>query len=160
MSILRLPTEVLQLIAYCLESESSIKALYQTCHCTNNLLLGYLYWHNATYHNSSGLLWAAKYGKDSAIRKMLQVGVDLETTNINKETPLSLSAWNGHENVVTLLLHAELINKYTKDRHGRTPLFIGARNGHIAVVKALMLNLRRTVAGHRYLGHLAAVRLG
>ncbi|KAB8275205.1 ankyrin repeat-containing domain protein [Aspergillus minisclerotigenes] len=66
-------------------------------------------------------------------------GVDPFTKNLKGETPLSLAAGNGHEDMVRLLLKVEGSDPDTKNFPGETPLCWAAGNGHETVVKLLLV---------------------
>jgi len=62
------------------------------------------------------LLWAAYFGKDAVVEKLLAAGADANKANKNGETPLYLAAYNGKDAVVEkLLLAGADANKADKD---------------------------------------------
>ena len=54
------------------------------------------------------------------------------------QTPLSLAAGNGRDEVVKLMLGQEDINPNMLDNGGQTPLSWAAGNGHEGVVKLML----------------------
>ncbi|MBR2145314.1 MAG: ankyrin repeat domain-containing protein, partial [Akkermansia sp.] len=53
-------------------------------------------------------------------------------------TPLYQAAWDGHAEVVKLLLAAPGIDVNKANKYGSTPLYWAARFGHAEVVKLLL----------------------
>ncbi|OGE50212.1 hypothetical protein PENARI_c018G09625 [Penicillium arizonense] len=54
------------------------------------------------------------------------------------ETPLTVAAAAGAEDVVEELLRTGKVDANSKDRFGQTPLLAAARNGHLGIVKRLL----------------------
>jgi ankyrin repeat protein len=52
----------------------------------------------------SWLLRAAQEGQEAVVKLLLEKGAELETKDVNDQTPLSLATERGHEAVVELLL--------------------------------------------------------
>ena len=50
------------------------------------------------------LHWAAFYGHERVVQRLLEKGADVDSRDRYGHTPLSWAAWNGHEAVVKLLL--------------------------------------------------------
>ncbi|GAA92945.1 hypothetical protein AKAW_11057, partial [Aspergillus luchuensis IFO 4308] len=53
------------------------------------------------------------------------------------QTPLSLTAENGHEGIVKMLLERGAVTE-TQNQNGRTPLSLAAENGYEGIVKMLI----------------------
>ena len=53
-------------------------------------------------------------------------------------TPLAWAAWNGHEEVVKILLERDDINPEKPSESGHTPLCYAAEGGHEGVVELLL----------------------
>ncbi|PKS11428.1 hypothetical protein jhhlp_003191 [Lomentospora prolificans] len=69
------------------------------------------------------------------------------TKDSSGRKPLLLTPWNGHEDVVKLLLNTGKVDIDSKYESGQAPLLLTSENGHEAVVK-LLLNTGRTRNGH------------
>jgi len=92
-----------------------------------------------TYPPFSGLHCASFFGIIELVVALIEVGV----SDINGEshlgcTPLLWAAYNGHEEVVKILLEREEVNPGKPDKWGNTPLSDAAGNGHEGVVKILL----------------------
>ncbi|KAF2807096.1 purine and uridine phosphorylase [Mytilinidion resinicola] len=75
----------------------------------------------------------AYFGLDAIMKTLLEDGIDVESKDSFRRTPLSWAAGNGHEAVVELLLATGKVE---------TPLSWAAENGHEAVVELLQPNTR------------------
>ncbi|KAF8421802.1 ankyrin repeat-containing domain protein [Tirmania nivea] len=64
--------------------------------------------------------------------------VDINATDNNGRSPLSLAAGRGHEAVVRLLLERNDVDVDSNDKYGRPPLLWAAGRGHEAVVRLLL----------------------
>src|SRR5882762_7043654 len=104
MLLLDLPNELLICISEHLDFEKDINALSRSNRRLHHLLNTYLYSHNIRHHRSIGLRWAAIHGQEGTVRNFLLKGADLEITETDRYTPLSLAAAYQHEPVVKLLL--------------------------------------------------------
>jgi len=71
------------------------------------------------------------------VRALLEGGVNLEETDINRSTAVHAAAWHGHMMVCRLLLDwgakVDPVDKWKN-----TPLHDAAREGHLSVVKLLV----------------------
>jgi len=85
------------------------------------------------------LSWAAKNGRDRAVKLLLErEGVSPDRPDNYGQTPLSCAAYNGHDGVVKLLLEREDVSPDKSNKRGQTPLSRAAYNGHDVVVKLLI----------------------
>ncbi|KFY22245.1 hypothetical protein V493_06729 [Pseudogymnoascus sp. VKM F-4281 (FW-2241)] len=64
--------------------------------------------------------------------------IDVNATDKEGWTPLSLGARDGHEAVVKLLLDSDIVDVDSKNEEGRTPLSWAAENGQEGVLKLLL----------------------
>jgi hypothetical protein len=86
----------------------------------------------------SGLHLAAYFGVEAVVKLLLaKDGVNPDSKDNGRRTPLSYAAENGYEAVVKLLLAKDGVNPDSKDNRG-TPLSWAVENGHEAVVKLLL----------------------
>ncbi|CAL1146637.1 unnamed protein product, partial [Cladocopium goreaui] len=88
--------------------------------------------------NCGDILQAAKEGNVGAVRRLLQVDPQsLEQVDEDGDGPLANAAWEGHLEVVQVLLAAGA-SVEAKDSNGTRPLLIAAQEGHLEVVEALL----------------------
>ncbi len=87
---------------------------------------------------NTALLSAADDGELQKIRLLITAGADVNTTNDDGNTPLTLAAWRGHTECVKLLLAAPGIDVNLADQYGGSPLCLAAENGHTECVKLLL----------------------
>lgn len=126
---------------------------------------------NVNIANSMGqtlVSLAARNGHWNAVSFLLQYKADPHTTDIQRRTPLSHAAENGHESVVRLLL--KHVDEDTRDFSWKTALAYAAENGHEEVAR-LLLEARSPPNSKDFYrcqtplfhaargGHLATVRL-
>lgn len=133
--ILRLPNELLQSIAENLQSTWHVNALVRTSTRLYSLLNSFLYRYDMQKCGSSALLWAATHGKAATA---LNHEADVQTLSESSRTPLILTASNGHEAAVKLLLATERVDLNSTDFESMSSLFGAAWYGHEAVVKLLL----------------------
>jgi len=68
-------------------------------------------------------------------------GLDVNWANGDRWTALHCAAWEGHVNVVKVLLAHAHINVNVRDTNDATPFLLGCDNG-VAVVRVLLKDLR------------------
>ncbi|MCP4903142.1 MAG: ankyrin repeat domain-containing protein, partial [bacterium] len=71
------------------------------------------------------LLEAAYLGKLDVVQQLVSGGVSVNTSDIEKRTPLMLAAFNGHTAVAEYLLNEDA-EVSAKDSNGRTALLYGS----------------------------------
>ena len=88
------------------------------------------------------------FGKTEVVEALLKAGADINKGNNIGETPLYAASYNGHTEVVKVLLNVEGIDHDKNPVGERTPYAIAAKNGHIGVVclfrRYLKLNIQDT----------------
>jgi ankyrin repeat protein len=70
----------------------------------------------------SGFIWACEYGRTSAVKFLLERGVEADISPTHGETGLHWAALAGHAKIVELLLAANAPVNTTEQDHGGTPL--------------------------------------
>jgi len=70
------------------------------------------------------------------------------------QTALSVAAWEGHEEVVRLLLGGRGVNRNIADKYGKRALSLAVEKGHLGVVKILLEHgLVNPVTEYTYFSH-------
>ncbi|MEE9345092.1 MAG: ankyrin repeat domain-containing protein [Methylococcales bacterium] len=87
----------------------------------------------------SALVLAVWNNKMLEIKELLQLGVDINTRNHFKQTPLMIAAILGNMNIVTILLENGA-DFDSIDTNGLTALMLAARNGQLSVAELLLNN--------------------
>src|SRR3984957_17839034 len=88
--------------------------------------------------NYSGMHLSSFFGLSKIIDYQLKNGAMADSKGGDGRSPLSISAENGHEAVVKLLLARDDVDTDSEDLNGRTPLSWAAERGREAVVKLLL----------------------
>ncbi|KAF4979153.1 hypothetical protein FZEAL_4581 [Fusarium zealandicum] len=136
MSISELPTEIIQSISEDLDSSADVNALCRTSRRFCQILDTYLYLQDAR-QGSKALLWSAKTGVISTMEKSLNCDANVRVTNESGQEPLLLATWEGHVEIICLLLeHGAVVN--ICDSCGNIPLCWAADRGRVDVVKLLL----------------------
>ena len=84
---------------------------------------------------------AVQYGDTIRVEELLKE-VNINTADRDGKTPLCVAAWNGHLNVVKLLLKNIRTDVNKSDMVGRTPLHLASHRGHGEIVEALLKDNR------------------
>lgn len=88
-------------------------------------------------HGLTALHVACIHGKATIVECLIDMGSDINVTDLNECTPLHYAASRGHQNALLLLLHCGAnINQANIDKN--TPLHMAVNNGHLNCVKALI----------------------
>ncbi|XP_013169499.1 PREDICTED: ankyrin repeat domain-containing protein 27 [Papilio xuthus] len=88
-------------------------------------------------HGLTPLHVACIHGKAAIVEILLDMGADVNATDLNECIPLHYAASRGHQNALLLLLHSGAnINYPNVDKN--TPLHLAVNNGHLNCVKALI----------------------
>ncbi|KAF2179636.1 ankyrin [Zopfia rhizophila CBS 207.26] len=134
MQLLHLPAELLLEIATYL----SLKSLAALCLVNRQLYYTFIKPLYRQDYSCSALLWAANGANEKTIELSLRYGADINTTDENGCTPLSLAAKQGHQSVVELLLARNELEVFSQDKGSRTALSWASRSGHGMVVDLLL----------------------
>jgi ankyrin repeat protein len=137
-----LPNEIILAIAKELHSESAINALARTSRHLYSLLNPFLY----QYHEHPkipALHWAAQGGYSSTLISLLDAGVDLyaspiwypDQTHTLTHHPLITAIWNGHLNIVELLLDRGGMSERLKEEDYELPLNRAIWYGHMPILQ-------------------------
>lgn len=86
---------------------------------------------------STNIHEAAEHGNQSAVKKFLTQGVQVDTTDEYGFTPLYRACINGHKDIAEFLV-TKGADVNAKGNSGWTPLFIAAMAGHINVTEFLL----------------------
>lgn len=84
------------------------------------------------------LFWAARRGWADTTDILLRNHAEPNSTVVDRQTPLNISAERGHLDVVKLLLADERTDVNLKGKSGRLPLSLASGNGHLPVVKLVI----------------------
>lgn len=88
-------------------------------------------------HGLTALHVACIHGKSNTVESLIDLGADINATDLNECTPLHYAVSRGHQNALLLLLHSGAnINQTNIDKN--TPLHLSVNNGHLNCVKALI----------------------
>ena len=95
------------------------------------------------------------------IRRLIAVRADVNVINKKGVTPLWEASWNGHTEVVKLLLDAGAYVNIADTIIGITPLCMASFEGHYEVVKLLLdakadVNIKAEIEGKEYTALSAA----
>lgn len=140
MELANLPPELLMHIAKALDRDRDIYALCRLSRRFFNLIVDYLYQHNARASNAdtSAILWAAKYGQESTAEMALQAGVDINLPQDSSGTlPLVEATRIGNANLVRLFLKKGADPNVLHGRAG-TVLHTAAARWDMATATALL----------------------
>lgn len=93
---------------------------------------------------------AARFGRDTAVKLLLENGANVEGNSSFYHGPaICAAAYNGHEHIVRLLLeNGANVNGQGSD--GKTSLHSAARGGHLGVVKVLLEHNADIEARNKY----------
>ncbi|KAJ5681606.1 ankyrin [Penicillium maclennaniae] len=156
MTLGKLPTEILLLLAFYVDSEADLFFLAQIHPHWYETLIHCFYRRNPQCYNGSALYAAAQKGNILAFKRSLLAWTDVtqspELPIRGQYTPLFTAAHHGHRertalygasirghiHVVEALVAHEQIDVDAYDSDGYTPISVAARNGHVEVVKMLL----------------------
>ncbi|OGM46334.1 ankyrin repeat-containing protein [Aspergillus bombycis] len=136
MHLLRLPNELLQLVAGNLSTDADLNALIQTHSRFYHLLQTYLFEHNVRYGESSALVWAAALGHIEIAKRALRAKADANTLG-----PLHRSLFGLNlRTCPSIVLPADHVwEGHFPDRRRRsTPIMLAAVCGHKEIVELLV----------------------
>jgi ankyrin repeat protein len=159
----RLPTELLVAIAENLHSMKEIDAFARTNRNCYIHLNRYLCRASIPKMGDYGLRWAAKRGLSRPVETFIEAGA-IDGANVAKaiETVLNLAAFNGHANIVTLLIEYgdQAYGELNPNLYCQNPLGEAIKGDQIGIMEMLLLNNRANLEkpfanGQRSI-HLAA----
>lgn len=88
-------------------------------------------------YSPAGMIKAAESGKSSVVALFVSAGVDVDTFDERRWTPLMISSFNGNREMAELLIESGA-NIQHKDSAGYSPLHWAAFNGYGKVVQLLL----------------------
>lgn len=120
------------------------KLCHPLCSCkkccskiSKNMLKSYPTVLSRDSHGLTVLHVACIHGKANIVETLIEMGAEINATDLNECTPLHYAASRGHQNALLLLLHSGAnINQPNIDKN--TPLHMCVNNGHLNCVKALI----------------------
>ncbi|RYZ17281.1 MAG: ankyrin repeat domain-containing protein [Myxococcaceae bacterium] len=86
----------------------------------------------------SAIMWAAYSGHLPIINLLIAAGADPEEENYRGDTPLSLAAFMGHEDIVDRLIKLDADVDFQTKQIEFSALHFAAFKGHVGVVKRLL----------------------
>ena len=153
--IIKLPNEILDLIATCSNSLRATAALACSCKHMHKVFSRTLYKLDATSIFPRALIWSAVHGLTKMAETALAAGTDVNTLcdamlhepfmaesplselDFHESTPLLLAAAFGHLEIAEKLLEKGANGRWM-DRHLRTALHWAALSGHADIVHLLL----------------------
>ena len=72
------------------------------------------------------------------VEDAIEKGIDVNQPTKNGQTPLWIAAWEGHKEIVSMLVEAKGVDVNQADKDGQTPLFRAAYEGHKEIVSMLL----------------------
>jgi ankyrin repeat protein len=96
----------------------------------------------ARYNGETPLLAAIRKNHEDIASDLIRSGVDVDVSNQNGRTALSIAAENGLVNIVDQLFDrpGKIDINVRDSRSGNTPLSWAAQEGHLEVFKSLLMN--------------------
>ncbi|KAJ5106403.1 hypothetical protein N7456_003078 [Penicillium angulare] len=140
MPLLSLPTELIYLIAECLPTQGSIKALIATHPRFANLSLLYKFLYDKTPKSrlTKSLAWAATNGHEELASAMLRLGAKaVYQTWYSYLAPLAIAVERGHMGITKLLLEHDLEVICHPTRYNKA-LTAAVRGGRIELLELLL----------------------
>ena len=89
--------------------------------------------------NAQGFLKATGAKDIDAVRLFLTCGINIDTCDERKWTPLTIASYTGSEELVRVLIQSGA-NVHTKDAAGYSPMHWAAFKGHSHIIKLLIMN--------------------
>ena len=85
---------------------------------------------------SSLLHYASEFGHLEIVKYLVEeVGMNSETQNEDRDTPLQYASWFGYLEIVKYLVEEMNVNPETQDDFGYTPLHDASHQSHLEIVK-------------------------
>ena len=111
------PNEILLEIGDQLDTEHDLYYLTRVSKRFYHLFVKFLYRHNIQRHGGDALFWAAKHGRETTARRLLEFEAELNGRDRTPSSPLLLGC---------------------SPKSGMTPLHQAAHHGHLCLVKLLL----------------------
>ncbi|RDH36215.1 ankyrin repeat-containing domain protein [Aspergillus welwitschiae] len=89
-------------------------------------------------HGTSGVYLAARWGHTGVVRKLLQLGADVNGPGYQYGSPLQAAAFSGHEDIVRILLDSGATFSPTEKGEYSSPLHAALANGHDNIAEVLI----------------------
>ncbi|XP_057302661.1 uncharacterized protein LOC130636826 [Hydractinia symbiolongicarpus] len=89
-------------------------------------------------YNNTLLIKAAHYNKPSVVKYLINARSDVNAVDGYKRNAYHCCAWNGHQDVLKVLINHDVRNINNVDDNHETPLHDASRNEHIECVKLLL----------------------
>lgn len=135
MALYTLPSELLDEIAWNLDSEKDIDNLVRCCRRFHGTLNQFLYRHNVQHADGCALTWAAENGREATLECAIAAEIDIAKSELGL---LQIAASKGHEHIIRLLLNTDGIDINAWDMHGCTPLLSAVQSGLLDMVQLFL----------------------
>lgn len=137
MALLALPNELIDHVAWSLESERDLDRLSRSCQAIHRRVTPILYQRNRLFGDNTALKWAARTSMPGTLHQAMRAGTVIADQEL---TLLHTAAFAGNEEIIRTLVQDCHIPCSETDENGDAPLFLAAKFGKVQAAKALLAN--------------------